>query len=127
MAQQPRGLESRQTTIESERQNEKKEEDRGFRDPDLENWSANAKNQAEKFAKMSYSDFFNLLKDVVVESTIQGGTALIYAGSAVMIVASISLLITGVTYYETSSIVYGVVLGGLSILGFNFAHKKYNK
>jgi len=96
-----------------------------YNDPDLNNWSNSAKKQAEKYAKMSFSDFANFLGEVIKETGKQGATALIYAISGVVGASAFFSFFIGIYYGDIPQIIISIIFFGLSILGFRFTSKRY--
>lgn len=98
----------------------------GFRDEDLRDWTKNAKQQAEQYARMSFDEFASMIKDIVKEVSIQGATAFIYAISGVVGSSAIFTLIYGIRYSDITQILLALLFLGLSILGFSFTSERYN-
>jgi curved DNA-binding protein CbpA len=96
-----------------------------YKDPDLNNWTSSAKKQAEKYASMSFSEFSKLIGEVIVETSKQGMTAVIYAISGVVGVSAIFSFISGINYGDIPQIILSLVFFGLAILGFSFTSKRY--
>ena len=84
-----------------------------------------AKKQAEKYAKMSFSDFANFLGEVIKETGKQGATALIYAISGVVGASAFFSFFIGIYYGDIPQIIISIIFFGLSILGFRFTSKRY--
>jgi len=96
-----------------------------FEDEDLRNWTKNAKQQAEEYARMSFEEFASMIKDIIKEVGIQGATAFIYAISGVVGASSIFTLIYGIRYSDVTQILLALFFLGLSVLGFSFTSKRY--
>ena len=72
----------------------------GYEDSDLNNWTKNAKNQAEKYAAMSYEDFSKMVKEIIFEVGKQGVNAVIFAATGVICASAIfSLRLSMVVAY----------------------------
>lgn len=96
-----------------------------YKDPDLNNWTFTAKKQAEKYASMSFSEFAKLIGEVIIETSKQGGTAVIYAISGVVGASAIFSFFAGIYYGDFPQIILSIVFLGLSVIGFNFTSKRY--
>ncbi len=100
-------------------------ESTSFEDEDLNTWVKNAKEQAESFAKMAFSEFSKLLVGMVKETGFQFGNALLAMLGAFLTMGGCSNLMRGVTSDEGSPFL-GLVLLPLGIIIFLFSQKNYN-
>ena len=98
-----------------------------YSDPDLNNWTVSARKQAEKFAKMSFSDFAKLLGEVIIETGKQGATAIIYAISGVVGASAIFSFFAGIYYGDIIQIVISIALFLISVFGISFTSKRYKR
>lgn len=97
-----------------------------YKDPDLNDWTVNAKKQATKYATMSFDEFATLLKEIVIETGTQGFTAIIYAISGVIGASGIFSLFSGIRYGDIPQITVSIVLIALAIGGYTITSKKYS-
>ncbi len=91
-----------------------------FVDNDLNDWSKKAKMQAERYAKMTFENFFNLVAGVAKETGFQFGNVIIY------MISGISLL-SGIGFLIRSNIVLGVIFLTLGIGGQFLANNRWEK
>lgn len=99
--------------------------DSSFHDQDLNSWSRSAKAQAERYARMSFSDFSKLVGEIVIETGKQGATAIIYAISAIICASAIFSLFFGIYYGDIPQIIISIVSALLAGIGINFTSKRY--
>lgn len=96
-----------------------------YNDFDLNNWSKSAKQQASKYASMSFEEFFKLLGDVTKETGRHVFTAIIYTVSGIIGASGFYSLIGGIRYGNSLQIILSIIFLGLAIFGFNSTYKKY--
>ena len=102
-----------------------KEANYTYYDPDLNNWTRSAKQQAKKYASMTFEEFSNLLGDVVKETGRQSFTAILYAISGILGASGFFSLIRGIKYGDTPQIILSLVFFGIALAGLSFTTKKY--
>ena len=76
--------------------------------------------QAERYAKMTFENFFNLVSGVAKETGFQFGNVVIYMISGISLLSGIGLLIS-------SNIVLGVIFLSLGIGGQFLANNRWEK
>lgn len=112
-------------TFESESEYKSKYEKKEYYNPDLNNWTKKARNQAKQYASMSFSEFSKFFGDVVKETSIQGVTAIVYGVAGSVGASGIFLLINGIKYGDNPQILLSIFLILLAGFGFNFTSKRY--
>jgi len=98
-----------------------------YQDENLNNWSKNAREQAEKYASMSFAQFSKMVKDVIKETSIQGFTALLYAISGILGANGFFSLIIGIRDSKPDKIFLAIFFIFLSIIGLSITAKKYKQ
>jgi curved DNA-binding protein CbpA len=96
-----------------------------FKDENLNKWSRNARQQAEKYATISFEEFAKMIGVVIKEVGNQSMTAVIYAISGVVSASALFTLIEGVRYGDYPQIFLAVILILGCFIGFSYTSKKY--
>lgn len=96
-----------------------------YEDEDLNKWSKNAREQAENFAKMAFSEFSNLVVGVVKETSFQLGNSLIMALGAILTVSGCSNLVWGLTK-DIGDPILGLIFLPIGLFLWNLAQKNWN-
>jgi len=98
-----------------------------YADYDLNNWTKNARKQAEKFASLTFDEFSKMVLEVIKETGIQFGNAFLYAIGGVLAASAIFGFIFGIADGDASRIIMSVVLGVVSFFLISYTHKQYEK
>jgi len=109
-----------QTHSQKKKPNQTEYQEEIFEDFDLNDWSKKAKKQAEQYAKMSYYNFFNLLKGVVKETGFQFSNVIIYMIAGILLLSGIGCLIR-------SNFALGLILISMGVGGQYLANKRWNE
>ncbi len=96
-----------------------------FKDENLNKWSKNARQQAEKYATISFDEFAKMIGVVIKEVGSQSATAVIYAISGVVGASGLFSLIEGVRYGDYPQIFLSAILILGCFIGFSYTSKKY--
>jgi len=96
-----------------------------FKDENLNEWSQNARRQAETYAGKSFEDFAKMMQLMVNEVGNQSFTALIYAASGVVSVSCLFSLIEGIRYGDYSQMLLSIIVLVVSIFAFVYTSRKY--
>lgn len=95
---------------------------------DLNQWTQNARQQAESYAKMAFEDFSKLLIGVVKETGFQLGNAALVMIAALLILGGCSNVVIGISSGgETGNAIAGLIMLGIGLLLYNFSIKNYDK
>jgi len=105
----------------------KNDERRRYQDEDLNRWSQNAKNQAEKYASMSFEQFSKMVKDIIRETSSQALKAIIFAISGLLFADGVFSLIIGIRDSKPEKIFLSVIFILISIVILSIISKKYNQ
>lgn len=98
-----------------------------FHDTELNNWKKTASFQANKYATMSYKQFKKLLGVVVMESSKQSITAIIFGLSSIFGASTIFTLFEGIRYGDKHQVILSIIFFGITILVFSYKPKKNQK
>jgi len=96
-----------------------------FEDEDLNQWSRNARKQAESFAKMAFNDFANLISGMVKETGFQLGNALLVMLGAFLIFGGGVAIIFGIASGNIANAFLGIVLLPIGIILYNYSTKNF--
>ena len=96
-----------------------------FKDENLNKWSKNARQQAEKYATISFEEFAKMIGVVIKEVGSQSATAVIYAISGVVGASGLFSLIEGARYGDYPQIFLSAIFILGSLIGFSYTSKKY--
>ena len=109
----------------TEKAHQKSNHTTAYNDHELNNWTELAKQQASKYASMSFEEFGRVIGEVVKETGRQGFTAIVYAVSGIISASGFFSMIGGIRYGDIPQIILSIVFLGLAIAGFSFTSKKY--
>ena len=122
-SQQHRHEEKRE---EAKSSNQKQRESQ-FEDEDLNQWTRNARQQAESFAKMSFDDFSNLILGIVKETGFQLGNAFLVMLGALLSMGGCGNIVVGLsTKGEIGNPILGIILLPIGIFLYKLAHNNYD-
>lgn len=98
-----------------------------FEDEDLNQWTRNARQQAESFAKMAFDDFSNLILGIVKETGFQLGNAFLVMLGALLSMGGCGNIVVGLsTKGEIGNPILGIILLPIGILLYKLAHSNYD-
>lgn len=98
-----------------------------FEDEDLNQWTRNARQQAESFAKMAFDDFSNLILGIVKETGFQLGNAFLVMLGALLSMGGCGNIVVGLsTKGEIGNPILGIILLPIGIILYRLAHKNYD-
>ena len=128
---------SESTSSQQQRQEEKKKEEAKssnqkqrepqFDDEDLNQWTRNARQQAENFAKMAFDDFSNLILGIVKETGFQLGNAFLVMLGALLSMGGCGNIVVGLsTKGEIGNPILGIILLSIGIFLYILAHNNYD-
>ena len=128
---------SESSSSQQQRQEEKKQEEQKssnqrqrepqFEDEDLNQWTRNARQQAESFAKMAFYDFSNLILVIVKETGFQLGNAFLVMLGALLSMGGCGNIVVGLsTKGEIGNPILGIILLPIGIILYRLAHKNYD-
>jgi len=98
-----------------------------FEDDDLNQWSKNAREQAENFARMSFRDFSNIILNMAKETGFQLGNAFLVMIGAFLSMGGCGNIVVGVaTKGDIGNPILGIILLPVGIILYKLAHKNYD-
>lgn len=98
-----------------------------FEDEDLNQWTRNAREQAESFAKMAFDEFSKLVVGMVKETGFQLGNAFLVMIGAMLSMGGCGNIVIGLTSKgEIGNPILGVILLPIGILLYSMAQKNYD-
>lgn len=104
-----------------------KQSEHQFEDEDLNQWTRNARQQAENFAKMAFDDFSKLILGMVKETGFQLGNALLVMIAALLSMGGCSNIVFGIsTKGEVGNPILGIILLPIGILLYKLSQKNYD-
>lgn len=105
----------------------RKQSEPQFEDEDLNQWTRNARKQADKFAKMAFDDFSKLILGMVKETGFQLGNAILVMIGALLSMGGCSNIVFGLsTKSEIGNPILGIILLPIGILLFKLSQKNYD-
>ena len=105
----------------------KTKSDHAFDDDVLNDWSTKAKEQAEKYAKMAFSEFSSLVLGIVKETGFQISNVLIgIFGGLLFILGLNEIFVLLYTSFEKGSLI-AIILGILGFYLIRYAYQRENK
>lgn len=122
--QQQRREENKQDEAKSSNQKQREPQ---FEDEDLNQWTRNARQQAESFAKMAFDDFSNLILGIVKETGFQLGNAFLVMLGALLSMGGCGNIVVGLsTKGEIGNPILGIILLPIGIFLYKLAHNNYD-
>lgn len=98
-----------------------------FEDEDLNQWTRNARKQADKFAKMAFDDFSKLILGMVKETGFQLGNAILVMIGALLSMGGCGNIVFGLsTKGEIGNPILGIILLPIGIVLFKLSQKNYD-
>ena len=98
-----------------------------FEDEDLNQWTRNARQQAESFAKMAFDDFSKLILGVVKEAGFQLGNAFLVMVGAFLSLGGCGNIVFGLsTKGEIGNPLLGIMLLPIGIFLYSRAYNNYD-
>jgi len=99
-----------------------------FNDPDLNNWSKNAREQGNEYAKMAFEEFSKMVIGFVKETGFHiGNTLLVYLGIFLTMGGCGNLVIGLTSKGEIGNPVIGIILLPIGILIWRLANRNWEK
>lgn|SRR5690554_4889952 len=99
-----------------------------FDDEDLNQWTKNAREQAESFAKMAFDEFSKLIVGMVKETGFQLGNSFLVMIGALLSMSGCGNIVIGLTSKgEIGNPILGIILLPLGIFLYSLAQKNYDK
>lgn len=95
-------------------------------DGDLDAWIRNAQRQAQQYAAMDYARFAKLVGDVVSESALQFGTAVVYAVSAVLFTSGFFGFFIGLVDGNAGQAIVAAIIGAMGLGGFFLTSNRFD-
>lgn len=96
-----------------------------YSDPDLNKWTMSAKQQAEKYSRMSFGEFSKLVSDIFKETGLQLVNAILYAIGAVCGALAFFNLIFGISNSSPFQIIISIPLAIIAYFTISYSSKKY--
>lgn len=97
-----------------------------FEDEDLNQWTRNAREQAENFAKMAFEEFSKLVVGMVKETGFQLGNAFLIMIGALLSMGGCGNIVIGLTSKgEIGNPILGIILLPIGLFLYNLAQKNY--
>lgn len=118
---------------ENEQQESKKreqpwEEASQFEDEDLNQWTRNARQQAEGFAKMAFEEFTKLVFGMVKETGFQLGNAVLIMLGVLLLMSGCGNVVMGIfSKGEYGNPMIGIILLPIGIFLYSLAQNNYDK
>jgi len=104
-----------------------KSKEKQFEDEDLNNWTKNAREQGENFAKMTFENFSNLIVGMVKETGFQLGNALLLMLGALLSMGGCGNIVVGLTTKgEIGNPILGLIFLPIGIILCKLAQKNYD-
>ena len=98
-----------------------------FEDEDLNQWTRNAREQAESFAKMAFDEFSKLVVGMVKETGFQLGNAFLVMIGALLSMGGCGNIVIGLTSKgEIGNPILGIILLPIGIFLYIMAQKNYD-
>jgi len=98
-----------------------------FEDEDLNQWTRNAREQAESFAKMAFDEFSKLVVGMVKETGFQLGNAFLVMIGALLSMGGCGNIVIGLTSKgEIGNPILGIILLPVGIFLYIMAQKNYD-
>lgn len=99
-----------------------------FNDPDLNNWSKNAREQGNEYAKMAFEEFSKMVIGFVKETGFHlGNTLLVYLGIFLTMGGCGNLVIGLTSKGEIGNPIIGIILLPIGILIWRLANRNWKK
>lgn len=99
-----------------------------FNDPDLNNWSKNAREQGNEYAKMAFEEFSKMVIGFVKETGFHlGNTLLVYVGIFLTMGGCGNLVIGLTSKGEIGNPIIGIILLPIGILIWRLANRNWEK
>lgn len=99
-----------------------------FNDPDLNNWSKNARDQGNEYAKMTFDEFSKMVIGFVKETGFHiGNTLLVYLGIFLTMGGCGNLVIGLTSKGEIGNPIIGIILLPIGILIWRLANRNWEK
>lgn len=99
-----------------------------FNDPDLNNWSKNAREQGNEYAKMAFDEFSKMVIGFVKETGFHiGNTLLVYVGIFLTMGGCGNLVIGLTSKGEIGNPIIGIILLPIGILIWRLANRNWEK
>jgi curved DNA-binding protein CbpA len=96
-----------------------------YNDPDLNKWTMSAKQQAEKYSRMSFGEFSKLVAEIFKETGLQLGNAILYAIGGVCGALAFFNLIFGISNSSPFQIIISIPLTIIAYFTISYSSKKY--
>ncbi len=98
-----------------------------FQDEDLNQWTRNARQQGESFAKMAFADFSKLILGIVKETGFQLVNAFLVMLGAMLLMGGCGNIVIGLsTKGEIGNPVVGIILLPIGFLFYKLAYNNYD-
>lgn len=98
-----------------------------FEDEDLNQWTRNARQQAESYAKMTFEDFSNLILNIVKETGFQFGNAILVMLGALLSLGGCVNIVLGLSNKgESGNPIIGIILLPIGIALYIIGYKNFN-